>query len=818
MTEVRKRVCIDNVKSHYSGILPYFGFGSGATDAMLFVNNDDSNGNWGGFACDFAKVCSCLCGDTTTYVKTTICTSGITSSDNSIEARLRYCDLSMKYNFIQKLLRDGVYCKIVDKEVSTVLRTDCQPNKYGCSADTQFRLTTQVKQLAVVKYEPKIKYDYIPLPINMFNQIGNYLYAIHDYDYLRQTYTDEEIAYVIDLLNTTQNQYIVLINNYDVFSQYELDWIVWWTTWFGQDWSDNFPNHITYDNYQFCLDFERYCLGKVCVPEVFVDSGGTSHEINGIFVPSYITYNEVGRRLEWFENNDVADKSEDELKVWNDNGGDNFYAYLQTLDTFWVTGNTAYSGSGDVQCRLAYIKPYISIPISLNDSYAYETIYETYDECSKPFSAVGIYSGYSQFMDNDFVYLTDSGRVESQLYNLQSDLVCEICGITGVWKRFTPKSNYSDIFQCTFYSATSLVAGETAYETKYYINGRSSSKAVSAITEEVLPNTQGNPERIILETNGQHVVVVSGTPIASTEFEQYHDGLSATVMTTAYTSHDYSWWECSRITSAASVNIVCGDGEIIGPNTQKYRSIPLLNVLPKVIEHPNVGDVYYFMAEYDNGRVNDTNVNCCISGTSIATFGIPYKNSTYNILTNVSDDVDNNSYIANYIGYSGITISSGKCDINYVIGGVIEEDPTSRSYSIVDNKGIHYHESYNIRQSAVTLINIDGYVDVEMFYDELDVESNKELVYSDEYRMNRYAVLADLIGMQVATVWNSAYTVIAPIFTKESTSQFLNNPIDRANVVFDRGATGAFEKYFKLSECDTFNDLKKYGNNYFNLE
>jgi hypothetical protein len=37
------------------------------------------------------------------------------------------------------------------------------------------------------------------------------------------------------------------------------------------------------------------------------------------------------------------------------------------------------------------------------------------------------------------------------------------------------------------------------------------------------------------------------------------------------------------------------------------------------------------------------------------------------------------------------------------------------------------------------------------------------------------------------------------------------------DVEIDRGNAAAFERHLKLSECNSFEDLYNYGNNYYNL-
>ena len=64
---------------------------------------------------------------------------------------------------------------------------------------------------------------------------------------------------------------------------------------------------------------------------------------------------------------------------------------------------------------------------------------------------------------------------------------------------------------------------------------------------------------------------------------------------------------------------------------------------------------------------------------------------------------------------------------------------------------------------------------------------------------------------------NSNDMVSAPVFTRESTEYLPDETKNTFNVIIDRGNAAAFEKHFKLSECNTFEDLKNYGNNFYNL-
>ena len=38
------------------------------------------------------------------------------------------------------------------------------------------------------------------------------------------------------------------------------------------------------------------------------------------------------------------------------------------------------------------------------------------------------------------------------------------------------------------------------------------------------------------------------------------------------------------------------------------------------------------------------------------------------------------------------------------------------------------------------------------------------------------------------------------------------------DITVERGASAAFESFYKLSECNTMEDVENYGNDYFNLQ
>ena len=137
---------------------------------------------------------------------------------------------------------------------------------------------------------------------------------------------------------------------------------------------------------------------------------------------------------------------------------------------------------------------------------------------------------------------------------------------------------------------------------------------------------------------------------------------------------------------------------------------------------------------------------------------------------------------------------------------------------ITENKGIHYKEvlSYNNSQPNGIISNtflIDGYYVGDIFLHDVNMSTNSIDYEKTEYGLTREVKVAQIVGMEVGNVQWDDYLLI----TKEGTENLMNQPKYDINLVFNRGAGAAWEGHFKLSECNTMEDLENYGNNYFNI-
>lgn len=243
----------------------------------------------------------------------------------------------------------------------------------------------------------------------------------------------------------------------------------------------------------------------------------------------------------------------------------------------------------------------------------------------------------------------------------------------------------------------------------------------------------------------------------------------------------YDGTKWSHSNQPASFNgKTCGDdlsnGEcaITGESQQikYYRTVSLDATVQAILSGASTGDYYYFYVKYKND--------------SSTPMDIPFEEGKNGI---ISADTSSTPGFINII------------------------------YSAND---ITYKETYKYNPSVSAKTTLDGFENIVIYYNEIDYEFTEQTIYNKHYDVYREGNLADITEYITADVWGkdgsmSAYTVNAPIFKEEyllGISSAFESEID---VTINRGNAAAFERHFKLSECNTMEDLENYGNNIFNL-
>ena len=264
-------------------------------------------------------------------------------------------------------------------------------------------------------------------------------------------------------------------------------------------------------------------------------------------------------------------------------------------------------------------------------------------------------------------------------------------------------------------------------------------------------------------------------------------------------------------------SIVCADGEIVHAGDSVYRSVTMIEVIPRLItDHLNDGDVYYFSVKHDNGYdfgrsvryINYTNPS------TLKSFTIPYIEGTFLYMYKVDET---GLYAGNYIPQNGVTVSGDQCTIQYVVGGKAMFDSSTSAFTEVPETGIRYSETHPYKQGSMERITIDGYDNIPFYYDSIDMSSTEQMAYWDELGLSRMVNRASITGMEIATVWTSGTAITAKLITRDYGSLLNDARIDVADVEIDRGNAAAFDGYFRLSECNTLEDIENYGNNRFQI-
>lgn len=178
---------------------------------------------------------------------------------------------------------------------------------------------------------------------------------------------------------------------------------------------------------------------------------------------------------------------------------------------------------------------------------------------------------------------------------------------------------------------------------------------------------------------------------------------------------------------------------------------------------------------------------------------------------------DNYRFIGDFLISSAITENS--ITFRYVLGGHYLRDEKGEfvaASGLIDETGIIYEETYPYKKNQELKTVIEG-KEVTLYYDEIDYDSKKIEVYNNDYNLSRSAIQSKIIKMNVGDTWNNEDAIETPVFKNDILMGITDNPKYNVNIEIDRGGVSIKEKHFKLGECNTFEDLENYGNDYFGL-
>ena len=113
-------------------------------------------------------------------------------------------------------------------------------------------------------------------------------------------------------------------------------------------------------------------------------------------------------------------------------------------------------------------------------------------------------------------------------------------------------------------------------------------------------------------------------------------------------------------------------------------------------------------------------------------------------------------------------------------------------------------------------IILDG-KEITLYYQDIDFSTNNKAVYNKDFNLSGITNVSHITQMIVGDVWNEDDALQSTVFKDDGLMGIIETPKYEINVEINRGGTSVNEKHFKLSECNTYEDLANYGNNYFGL-
>lgn len=800
MDRIEKIINIDNSRSHRNGLLPFVQYGGDGK--IKEVTAIDTNGNYGQYVCDFC----------------------IYSGGTDVEiARLKYLDVLRNYYTIQENLRDAVYVKKTETPVDLVSKIE-QEKKEGCVSAVLPKSSSDKEETFKEDFEEiteKGRYEYIPLDINLFktNKFG---YVFTEPNIPEEDRTEEEevllgkVSKHKELINNSD--FFVLVPNYDEVMHLNSWWNDWWIGNFKEEWEkDVFVGYTQCDNaeFKFCEDVEKYILGQIEV----VGSG-----ITGSQVPTFVYYVNHFDLKNWFETHSATTVAayEEPTKenewiryAWEERGGGNFYDFLTKNTPIWQS----YISLTKPENYFKYAAPTVDLGVIINAEEEYETLYNVYEYSvngGRTEGAVKPYivptSGVGSALTTSWAECT-SAYCESRLDTLIHPKALRITNdVFGIFEEFDKDDGYvGQLFECTYcsgFSKTNRIVASSTVITYVYDDTKdeegniidtktTSSKTVTNNTQaEECPDTSAYQ---IFDTT----ILSESAWTETTSNEEKDENNRVTKQEhyfSAFTRYEYGWWECKKSTDTS---IICGDGENLKAGDKKYRNVLIASCLPALVGPCNPGDVYYIMARYDNGIMQPKNVRG--DGATIVSMKIPYKvNEPQNIVSYEDGTITYDKIISatNIEGANKMIIKYAK--------GITSGDTEEQS-------GIHYEETLYYSENNLAKVLIDGIYMADLYYDVLGDDSEKTSVYSEEFRKYRLVRKAKITGMEVGTQWTEENAVNAMLFTKDGYEGLQEEPKYDINLLYNRGNAAAWENHFKLSECNTMEDLVNYGNNFFNL-
>lgn len=790
---------MDSARSHVQGLLPYVVLDESGKPKVVYPNpeenDNDSNGNFKQYVCDFGKEipnydpCAELTEEEKVYGDKSGRIAGqemVISNDEKKEPkhylRFRYLDFSNAYHYAKKQIRDGILVKHI-KEHDVLTKYDCDGN-----------LVYEPKEVWTYKFdEIKELYDYVPC--NFYGKDENGHRATPnftkegEYGFVWGNTNDEEKPKdeFILLVGVSMDENGTIYPNQDkVYGREDKDdpTTVYWEypdtagkiNKDSERWID-FGLAFSKGPWSICKDMEEKFIGYLNIPQ----------NIEGDYVPEKIAYSDIPKWQKWFEIHSsgsccyekiVGENEPSQIvdKEWTAMGGDEMKDFLKGKETLLNEAISTIKGlSGH------FLVPNMEFPLLFTNEYRDTGLWTEYVDDDNP-DGIEIKPKTRKECGSDaaipeteplvakWIDTRDKGfLVESQLQLVRSEIYHS--DDNGVLPGlFDEDGGY---YKCYY---------RNYYEYREYLNPSDNEKE-----------------------NAFHMDSVPAS--ATTEFEHY-------IISVGNIDEDMNYYKSQHIEQyykdSISAPLECHDDYTAANNASCYftatvteEAIPILRTLIPLKEH--------------RGLIDQDFVNLLAKYKS--PLKIPYiKDEVHNFYED-----ENGDCYGDYV--TGIQKSDDQITITYNIGGKCNSNGTPNKG---ENSGVILQDTYDYTanhsyncsfEDYPTTINGE-YIDfdksaITATSDDLStkvVDEKGNVTYaSKERKCNQ----AKLLGFRSMDALNG---LLPKVRFKQDIADGLNFPVEsEVDIEINRGAASAFENYFKLAECNTFQDLENYQNNWFNL-
>lgn len=794
---IRRLGHMDSARSHVQGLLPYVVLDENGKPSIVYPNpeenDEDSNGNFKQYVCDFGK-----------------------KEESKHYLRFRYLDFSNAYHYAKKQIRDGILVKHI-KEHDVLTKYDCDGNPVYEPKEVWTYKFDEVKEL--YDYAPCNFYgkgvkkegeDYEPRIIPNFAKEG-------EYGFVWDNPNDEEkpIDEFILLVGVSMDENGVIHSNQDKVAKIEEDkdgnkQTYWeYPDTAGKINKDSerwikFGLAFSKGPWSICKDMEEKFIGYLNIPQ----------DIEGDYVPEKIAYSDIPKWQKWFEIHSsgsccyekIAGENEPPQivdKEWTAMGGDEMMKFLEGKDTLLNEAISTIKGlSGH------FLVPNMEFPLLFTNEYRDTGLWTEYvdengnsvkyedengnpkphyyiDKCGETKIKSETKTLYSKWEVYRSENEEDALRVESQLQAVRmNDYQSDDNGvIPGVFEK------EDGFYKCIY---------------RHYYNYAETSEW-SLTTEEKDNATE------VSEMPKLDIESITPLPILKfvekkeddTEIERYFKGRKYEYIK-AEPSEKME--ECHDDESSVKSNSYYFTATVV------EEGMPILRTLkPNLVD----GDWIHILAKY---KAYETDT---IYGYR-SYLMIPYKKGEVHNFYKVDDENCFGDYI---IGRD--ENDNGQLVITYNIGGKCKSNGEAIISTIENeqNRGVILQDIYKYEKNHLYSFCFEGYDGIEIYGEYIDIDNPVEKATDNDLTAignngeyipkERKYNSAQILGMRTMDALNG---LKPKVMFKQDIADGLNFPVkSEVDIEINRGAASAFENYFKLAECNTFQDLENYQNNWFNL-